>query len=491
MSDNVKEHINIALGLHQSGNWKEAEKLYLEILRESPDNANVLNLLGILKLQDNQPQEALQLIKKAAKLSPCAYYLENLGRAYFENKNFEESINSYRKAFEFEPDNFDILFNLALTYKNNGQIDEAIENYKKAIEIIPDNSKAYFNLAGIYDSLNDTFNALENYKKAYEYNPEDEDINYFLAEAYLKTKHFKEGWKHYQSRASRDCTILSQTLLYKEAMSNPMWRGEDIKDKTLFIYYESALGDTIMYARFFPEVVSRCKKVLFAPQNAFMEFFKENNFGMQIIDNRTLPHEVVCDVHIPLMELPYVLGINEEKDIPYAQGYLKANPEKVESYKQNYFNNDKFKIGIKWQGNTAYSLDRIIPLKAFYKIFDLPNTKFYSVQKGEGSEELQELPSEFELISLGDTFNDFSDTAAAIANLDLLICNDTSVAHLAGALGKPCWVLLPFVQNWRWTTDLSYSPWYKSIKPFKQIEPGNWDEVFERVYKELVNRCEQ
>lgn len=488
MTSDVKEQINIAIGLHQAGKLQEAEKIYSAILQESPNNANVLNLLGLLKLHDNKLQEAQSLLQKAVELYPCSYYLENLGRICFELNDFEQAIILYKQAVELEPQNFSALFNLALAYKNKGQIEEAIETYKKALQIRPDNFKAYFNLAGLYDSLNDTFSALENYKKAYEFNPQDEDINYFLGEAYLKTKNFKEGWKHYQHRASRSCTILSQSLLFKEAMKKPLWQGEDIKDKTLFIYYESALGDTIMYARFFPEVVSRCKKVIFAPQVAFMDFFKENNFGMEIVDNRTLPQDLVCDVHVPLMELPYILGINEEKDIPYPEGYLKANPEKIADYKQKYFNNDKFKIGIKWQGNTAYSLDRIIPLKAFYKIFNLPNTKFYSVQKDEGSEELQKLPSEFELVSLGETFKNFSDTAAALVNFDLLICNDTSVAHLAGALGKPCWVLLPFVPNWRWTTDVSYSPWYKSIKPFKQIEPGNWDEVFERVYKELITQ---
>ena len=184
------------------------------------------------------------------------------------------------------------------------------------------------------------------------------------------------------------------------------------------------------------------------------------------------------------MSLPYALKLNSEK-IPFDEGFLKANPEKVKESKTNYFNNNKFKIGIKWLGNPSIGLSRIIPIESFYKLFDLPNTQFYSVQTDDGVEELQKLPDNYELFDLGKTFNDFSDTAAAIENLDLIICNDTSIAHLAGAMGKPCWILLPSLYNWRWHTDISFSPWYKSVRIFKQNEADNWDEVFERVYDSL------
>ena len=153
-----------------------------------------------------------------------------------------------------------------------------------------------------------------------------------------------------------------------------------------------------------------------------------------------------------------------------------------------FFDNDKFKIGIKWQGNPYYDRNRIVPIEAFYKLFDLPNIQIYSLQKGSGIEELDKLTDKNKIIDLGNSFNDFADTSAAIANCDLIICNDTSVAHLVGALGKPCWVLLPFVSNWRWHNDFTYSPWYDSVKFFKQSELDNWNGVIESVYKELKNK---
>lgn len=456
MSVDARAQINIALQLHQSGNLLEAEKLYTEILAEYPDECNALNLLGFLKIQNNQFNDAILHLQRALSKYP-----------YF----------------------FDAWFNLGLAYKNNNQFDDAIIAYEKALSIEPDNAFVYFNLANIFESRNDTFKAIEYYEKAYEYSKDknDSDIHFFLGICYLKAKNFEKGLFHHEYRPSKHFATHCQALIYKEQMeTKPLWMGEPITDKTLFVYYESALGDTLMYTRYLALIKDKCAKVLFKPQLCFVDFFKENNFGAEIIESKTLPENVVFDAHIPLMSIPFVLNLNTE-EIPLSEGYLKANIEKVKSYKEKYFNNNKFKIGIKWQGNMAYDWTRIIKFESFYKIFDLPGTQFYSVQKGEGIEELEKLPDKYNIIDLGITFNDFRDTAAALENLDLVICNDTSVAHLAGAMGKPCWILLPFVQNWRWHTDISYSPWYKSVKLFKQNEPDNWDEVLDRVYAELNN----
>lgn len=453
MAVDVNSLINKALQFHQAGNLPDAEKLYLKILEESPNNGNALNLMGFLKIQNNQFDDAIECLSKVLSLYP----------------NF-----------------FEAWFNLGLAYKNNKEFDKSINAYEKALSIEPNNSSVYFNLANIFESKNNTFKAIEYYKKAFEIsgNDADNDMHYFLGICYLKAKNFEKGLVHHEYRPSKNFATHCQSLLYKDINTKPLWDGKPLKDKTLFVYYESALGDTIMYARYLALVKDMFKKVLFKPQLCFVDFFKENNFGAEIIESRTLPSDVIFDVHIPLMSIPYVLKLNTE-DIPFREGFLKANPEKVKMFKDIYFNNDKFKIGIKWKGNTAYDLTRIITIESFYKLFELPNTQFYSVQKGEGIEELQKIPDKYNIIDLSETFNDFTDTAAALENMNLIICNDTSVAHLAGAMGKPCWIMLPYVQNWRWHTDISYSPWYKSVKLFKQNEPGNWDEVFDRAYVEL------
>ena len=484
MSVQVKDQISEALKLHQSGKLADAESLYAEILLEHPENTDALNLLGMLKIQTKQFKDAIFYIIKATELRPCAYYFESLGRAYSGCEDFQNAIECYKKSLQFNPNDFDVLFNLASAYKMGKQFDLAIEVYQAALALKPNHPDVYFNLANIYENKNDTDTALKYFQKAQEFGVKDDNLNYFLAVSYLKTKDFENGWNYYEDRPSKNFGILTQSLQYKELMeSKPLWMGEDISGKTLFVYYEAGLGDSIMYARYIPLLREKCAKVIFKPQSGLASLFRESNLKSEIID---LPQaDLDFDVHIPLMSVPYVLQLNLESEIPYAEKFLSANAEKVAEVREKYFKNDKFKIGIKWLGNPAYDLQRIIPIEKFYKLFDLPNTQFYSLQKDDGADELKKLQDNFEIIDLGPSFNDFTDTSAAIENLDLVICNDTSVAHLVGGLGMPCWVLLPFVSNWRWHTDVSYSPWYKSIKLFKQDELDNWDGVFDEVYKEL------
>lgn len=458
MSVDLEKQINEALKFHQQGDLDKAEKLYLQILDEFPNNGNVLNFLGFLKIQNNKPDEAVSYLKKASEIYP----------------NF-----------------FDVWFNLGLAYKSNQEFKKALEAYEKASLIKPDNPYVYFNMANIYENnQNNTLKAIEYYEKALQYKSDekDTDINYFLSMCYLKSKDFEKGFIQHEYRPSKPLAIFSQAREYKQIDTMPLWDGKVMRDKTLFVYYESALGDTLLYVRYLNLIKNMFKKVLFKPQPCFEKLFKENNFGTEIIGVKTLAQDVIFDTHIPLMSIPYVL---RTKEIPLTQGYLKANIDKIEEYRQKYFNNKKFKIGIKWMGNPENDLSRAITAESFYKLFDLPNTQFYSVQKGAGIEEAAKIPEKYNVINLGDTFNDFSDTAAAIENMDLVICNDTSVAHLAGAMGKPCWILLPYVQNWRWGIDISSSHWYKSVELFKQTQPGNWDEVFERVYKQLTAHCSQ
>lgn len=454
MENSANTKIQTALELHQKGNLDEAEKLYEEILSATPNDINALNLLGFLQIQTGK---------------------------------YKESVNYLKKAVELHPSFFDAWFNLGLACKNNNQLDDSIAAYKNAIAIQTNNPAAYYNLAGVYELKNDTQTAVEYYKKALEYKvdaPESE-IRYLLGTSYLKIKNFEEGLSNYEFRISRDFAAFTQEQSYGEKFkSKPFWQGEDIKDKTIFLYYEAGLGDTILYYRYIPILKNMCKKILFRPQMCFVDLLKTNDFGAQIIDNKFRPEELEFDIHAPIMSLPFLLKQFTEK-APFPEGYIKADVEKSRLYKEKYFNNNKFKIGIKWMGNTAYDLNRVIGAEDFYGLFDLPNTQFYSVQKGDGIEELEKIPSKYNIVNLGETFNNFSDTAAAIDNLDLVICNDTSVAHLAGAMGKLCWILLPFVQNWRWFNDLTYSPWYNSVSLFKQAEPGNWEEVFDSVKQQL------
>lgn len=487
MNSDIEEQIKRGLSLENEGEFLAAKKIYNQILNDNADNPDALNLLALLEYKKENYAQAASLIKKAAELKPCLDFYKNLGEIYIHNNDFFNAIENYKKALKLSPEDFGAWFNLAFSLKSNGQVDDAITAYEKALLINPDSPDVYHNLGNIYSKIkNDPVKTIEYFRKFLELEPDNTDAKSNLGALYLKIKNYKEGWKYLEFCINKAVAVVDRNSPNSPTRSKPLWRGEDIKDKTIYVYYDGGLGDTIMFARFLPLLEKKCPNVVLGLQPEIIPLLKENGINMKYWDVTNKKDKLDFDVHIPIMSLPHKLNINSEKDIPSPQGYFKANPQKIKEYKK-YFNTNKFKIGIKWQGDTVLDTTRKIPLKSFYKIFNLPNVQFYSLQKGGGIEQLPEAQKKYNIVDLGSTFNDFSDTAAAIQNLDLVITNDTSVAHLAGAMGKTCWVLLPMVQDWRWSVDISYCPWYKSIRLFKQEGLSNWDELFDRVYKELKN----
>lgn len=199
--------------------------------------------------------------------------------------------------------------------------------------------------------------------------------------------------------------------------------------------------------------------------------------------NERIANEV--DFQCPIMSLPYLLGLNNQTIFYGKEKFLNAMPKKYQWYKERFFDNDKLKIGIKWQGNTLIGGERAMTAESFSKIFEISNSQLYSVQVMDGSHQLKNLQEKFNIIDLGPTFKDFSDTAGAIDNLDIVICNDTSVAHLAGAMGKKCYVILPKYYDWRWHMDISKCDWYDSIKLYRQ--KTTWEEVISRIYEDIIS----
>lgn len=453
----IEEKIKNATEFAQSRKFTQAEDLYKEILEELPDNLEVLS---------------------------------GLGKVYIDSEKFYDAINCYKEAIKLDFDNYDSWFYLAYALNGNQQTDDAIIAYQRALMLNPASASVCRNLGNIYYTFkNEPIEAVKYYEKLLELEPDNLQAKGALGAAYLKTKNFEKGWEYFENRPNKSIVISIRNLLPNSpTKTKPVWNGEDLKDKTLYVYYEGGFGDTIMYARYFPLLKEKCKELLFRPMVGCIELFKENQnlLGAKILDTTQSEEGLEFDYHIPIMSLPYLLKHTSEKDIPAKQGFLKANPDTVENYKK-YFKTDKLKVGIKWQGTTLIETKRTIPLEVFYKILYLKDVQYYSLQRDEGHEQLEDA-KKFDIVDLGSTFNDFSDTAAAIENLDLVICNDTSVAHLAGALGKPCWMMVPFIQDWRWSEDLSYCMWYDSIKIFHQNSNRDWYDVIDVICSELQKK---
>ena len=381
------------------------------------------------------------------------------------------------------------LFNTALDYKNKGELESAAKLYEEVLKMTDKLPEVYFNLAFVYIDLDRQKEAIECLNKFIQLEPNDTEGYYFLATAYFKTRDYEKGYPYFEQRISRFHAIQTQYKLYGERFKKiPFWQGEDLKDKTIYVYYEAGLGYTLMYYRYIELLAKRCKRVYFKSQIPLIPLFAENRYGSKIIMHFTEEMASECDYQCPIMSLPYFLGLDNKEIYYKSDKFLKAVPKKVQWYKEKFFNNDKLKIGIKWQGNTFIGAERAITPDSFAKIFELPNTQVYSVQVTNDEEEVKTLQGKYDIIDIASTFKDFSCTAAAMENLDIVICNDTSVGHLAGAMGKKCYMILPKYYDWRWHMDISKCDWYDSIKLFRQ--KTSWEEVIERIYEDInLNFC--
>lgn len=485
----INDIINKGFDFHQSGRLAEAEAAYREALELDCDNAEVHNLIGLLKLQQNDTQSAIEWTEKAIQLKSCDYFYETLFQAYIRNHDYEKIIYYENSVKEKYSKNFSLLFNIALAYKNLKQYDKAIQNYELALKADPSEYQGWFNLAHLYEITGQGKNAVSAMKICNKLRPNDSDTEYFYSLALMRTRNYDKGLKLFENRQCRGLAIATQGKSYPHlAPESKLWKGENIKDKTIFVYYEAGFGDVIMFSRYLPLLKKKCKKIVFKPQTPLIPLFEQSNLGIdELIDGYIPEQNMDFDVHVPILSLPYLLGLKGKKVFESPEGYLYADPDLVEEYKSKYFDNDKLKIGIKWQGNTYYDQDRVIPAEEFSPLIEIEGTKFYSFQTFEGAEDLKKLSCKYDITDIGSDLTDFGKTAAALKNLDLVICNDTSLAHLAGALGVPCFVLLPYEMNWRWHDDLTHCDWYDSLKLFRQNEAGEWSSVFSQVKTIMLN----
>ncbi len=417
--------------------------------------------------------------KPAYEISPAAEAYYNLGVSLHERGQLDKAIQLYQMAVAHEPNFAEAYLNLGIVFKEKGQPDEAIQCCKKAIEIRPDYAMAYYNLGNAYVLKGQFDEATKFYQKAIEINPDYAEAHWNIALLNLLSGNFKEGWKGYEWRLELEDVSPKRNFL------QPLWDESNISGRIILLHAEQGFGDTIQFIRYAPLVAQRGAKVIVECQKELTTLLK-NVGGIQdiIAHGEQLPE---FDVHCPLLSLPLVFGTTLET-IPEKIPYISADPTLVKKWREKIvLDNSKFKIGLVWAGDPRLKDDRTrsCSLEIFAPLTQFEDVIFYSLQKGEAANQAKNPPKNMKLIDYTDEINDFSDTAALIENLDLIISIDTAVAHLAGALGKPVWTLLPFVPDWRWMLNREDSPWYPTMRLFRQPSPGDWEPVIGRIVKEL------
>ncbi len=453
---------------------------------------------------------------------PTAHF--NLGNVCFDQDKFEDAVSCYGTVLSHNPQHADAYNNLGNALKELGRLADAAENYRQATYLRPTDPQFYANLGNVLKDQGQLAPAEECYRQSLRIVPNQADVYASLGialawQGYLQDSagcfecavrmdsghwfarwnrsllrllqgDFAGGWQDYELRLSRPGTP-------PRSFPQPRWDGSPLDGKTILVHAEQGLGDSIQFARYLPLVGRRGGKVVFDCPPALHELFH----GFKGVDDLTGRGEPLppFDVQVPLLSLPRVFQTTLDT-IPAPVPYLDTDPVLVLRWKRLLACDEKGRvarsqpadyppltIGIAWQGNPKVAGDclRSIPLKCFTPLARMPSVRLVSLQKGHGVEQLKGSGERWQILDLEDRLKTFGDTAAVMKNLDLVITSDTSVAHLAGALGVPVWTALQLVPDWRWLLDRSDCPWYPSMRLFRQQQFGAWQAVFERMADEI------
>jgi Flp pilus assembly protein TadD len=439
---------NQGILFEKQGRLDDALRYYRQAVETNPafPEAHV-NLASILARQ-GQTDEARAHYEEAVRLRPAfPEARNNLGALYARLGKFAEAEAEYRLAIETKPDYPDPFNNLANTLAAQGRFAEAEECFREALRLKPDYVEAHVN----------------------------------LAMARLVQGDFEGGWREYEWR-------WRGSESFRRNFRQPLWDGSPLGGRTILLHAEQGFGDTLQFIRYVPLVQARGGRVVVECQKPLIDLLATCPGVAQVVDREAILPDF--DVYAPLLSLPGIFHTTLAT-IPAEVPYLKPDAETVRRWQRELEGFPGFKIGIAWQGNPSHRRDhfRSFPLALFEPLARIPGVYLFSLQKGPGAEQLDALGGRFPVTDLGRQLDgssrSFLEGAALVQNLDLVICADTALAHLAGALAKPVWVALPFPPDWRWLLEREDSPWYPTLRLFRQTTPGDWQDVFARITEAL------
>ncbi|MCA9201695.1 MAG: FkbM family methyltransferase, partial [Planctomycetales bacterium] len=449
----VAQALTQAWQIHQSGDIASAENIYRQVLSAQPESANGWCYLGIACHDLDRFEEAESAYREALRLQPeFPVALNNMGNTLRRLGRIDEALASFRRALELKPDYLNAFKNAGTTLVWEGRFDEAIDWYSQALRLNPDEAESHRNVGIIR----------------------------------LLQGDFTNGWPEYEWRWRADD-------LKKPPHAQPEWQGESLDGKTILLYAEQGLGDTLNFVRYANVLKQLGARTIVQVQPPLVPLLRSTPGIDTLVPQREQPP--AFDVHAPLLSVPAILKTDLDS-IPADVPYVFADERLIEFWRSELRSFGGLRVGIVWQGNPDHQADhlRSVPLTRFAPLAALPGVQLFSLQKGHGAEQLAGAGANINVVNLGARLDEssgaFLDTAAVMKVLDLVITTDTSIAHLAGALGVPTWLALPYVPDWRWLLDREDSPWYPSMRLFRQTQPGDWDGVFERLTEALRQQAE-
>jgi len=450
--------------------------------RLRPDHADTHNRLAQALAEANRLAEAADSYRQLTVLQPQrAEAHHNLGVLLARLSRHVESAAAYRQAARLRPNDAEAHNNLGIALVETCELEESVAAFRAAIALNPDYAEAHNNLGITLVKLNDVDGALAGFAEALRLRPDYPKARTNRAMAWLQMGDYERGWPEYEWRwQTEDFTPRS--------FPQPRWDGSYLERRTILLHAEQGLGDTIQFVRYAPLVQARGGVVLVeAPARLLPLLARCPGIDRLMPRGAPLPE---FDVEAPLLSLPALFHTTLDT-VPAPIPYLSAEPERLARWRGELRALSGLKIGIAWRGSPTYRGDRqrSMPLRHFESLARLAGVRLVSLQKGPGAEELADIPAEWNVLDLGPRLDEsggaFMDTAAVAAQLDLVVCSDSSVGHLAGALGVPVWLALPFAADWRWGLTGKSTPWYPRTRLFRQRRAGDWDDVFGRMAEEL------
>jgi Flp pilus assembly protein TadD len=484
----AKAFVEVGRTCLNQGRHDEARFYLRQALCFEPDDCGTLDHLAALALQMGRPQEAEAYFRRALEFEPDnASFVTSLANLLAQHSSIDEAAQFYRIAVALKPDSAEAWMNLGAVLNDQTQFDEATDCIQESLRLRPDSHESHTNLGAVLARQGKWDEALVCYETALKLQPEYPEARRNRAFAWLAQGDFKRGWPEFEWRLKCRAHVGLKP-------NCPPWTGEHLRGRTILLHCELGLGDTIQLIRLVSEVRKRgagrviviCSK----PLGRLVATCPGIDF-VGVEGSRLPPF----DVHSSLWSMPAILGITLA-NLPAPIGYLSVDSDTIAGWQTVLVRalgdramKDAIKIGVVWQGNPKLVTDRerSFRLEHLEPLARVPGVRLISLQKEHGLDQLREVDGRFSVTQLAidpagsEDRRDFLDTAAIIRQLDLVVTPDSAVAHVAGGIGARVWVALPHVAEWRWMLDRDDSPWYPSMRLFRQTAPGDWQGVFERM----------